>query len=101
MILRIFLFVFLLIIVLFVLSAITIRRLLHQLGLDKILDLLKGKTDPHQYQQGASKQTAQHRRQTQTPSGDTIIDQRTPEEANQKIFNKNEGEYVEFDEENF
>ncbi|MGI6243611.1 MAG: DUF4834 family protein [Prevotella sp.] len=100
MLLRIFLFVFLLIIALFVLSAVTLHRLLHQTGLDKIIDMLKGKTKPSQHQQGASKRAGWHKRQTQTPTGDTIIDRRTPEEANQKIFHKNEGEYVEFEEEN-
>jgi hypothetical protein len=100
MLIRIFLFGFLLIIALFVLSAVTLHRLFHQLGLDKIIDLLKGKTEPRQQQQGSSKRTGWHQRQTQTPSGDTIIDHRTPEEANQKIFHKNEGEYVEFEEEN-
>lgn len=36
---------------------------------------------------------------TTTDSGDTIIDRRTPEEANKKIFAKDEGEYVDFKEE--
>lgn len=30
---------------------------------------------------------------------ETIIDRRSPDEANRKIFSKNEGEYVDFEEE--
>lgn len=30
---------------------------------------------------------------------DTIVDRRTPDEANRKIFSKSEGEYVDFEEE--
>ncbi len=33
------------------------------------------------------------------PNDEMIIDRRTTEQANQKIFDKNEGEYVEFTEE--
>lgn len=31
--------------------------------------------------------------------GDTIVDRRTPDKANRKIFSKSEGEYVDFEEE--
>lgn len=35
---------------------------------------------------------------TSTPTGETIIDERTPEQANRKIFSKDEGEYVDYTE---
>ncbi len=38
-------------------------------------------------------------RRTTTTSGDVIIDHRSPEKSQQKIFKKGEGEYVEFEEE--
>lgn len=37
-------------------------------------------------------------RTSTTPDGETIIDQRDPETANRKIFDKDEGEYVKFKE---
>ncbi len=37
-------------------------------------------------------------RRRQQPEGDTIIDNRDPNEANRKIFGKNDGEYVDFEE---
>lgn len=43
---------------------------------------------------GATRQRAA--RTTRTDSGDTITDTRTPEQAGQKIFAKDEGEYVDF-----
>lgn len=39
-----------------------------------------------------------HTRRTQTTAGTTIIDKRNPEYANRKIFAKDEGEYVDFEE---
>lgn len=45
-------------------------------------------------QDGAARQRAT--RTTRTDSGDTITDTRTPEQAGQKIFAKDEGEYVDF-----
>lgn len=36
-------------------------------------------------------------RQTTTQTGDTIIDNRSPREVNQKIFGKDEGEYVDYE----
>lgn len=39
------------------------------------------------------------RRTTTTETGDVIIDRRSPEKSQQKIFKKGEGEYVEFEEE--
>lgn len=33
-----------------------------------------------------------------TPDDEVIIDRRTPDEANRKIFSDNEGEYVDFEE---
>lgn len=37
-------------------------------------------------------------RSTTTDSGETIIDMRSQEKANQKIFRKDEGEYVDYEE---
>lgn len=39
-----------------------------------------------------------HQRSTTTANGDTIIDTRNQEQANKKIFSKDEGEYVDFKE---
>lgn len=39
-----------------------------------------------------------HTRRTQTTAGTTIIDNRSPEYANRKIFAEGEGEYVDFEE---
>lgn len=36
---------------------------------------------------------------TATADDEIIIDRRTPDEANRKIFSKNEGEYIDFEEE--
>lgn len=49
--------------------------------------------DRQQYRQG--------RQQYRQTSGDDeiIIDRRTPDEINRKIFSKNEGEYVDYEEE--
>lgn len=47
-------------------------------------------------QDNATSQTSQ--RTTTTDSGDTIIDTRSQEQATQKIFPKDEGEYVEYTE---
>lgn len=98
MLLQILMFVFLLIIAMFVLTAVILHRLFHQLGLNQIFNLFRGKTKGEHRRQGTSKQTHWGKRQTQTPSGITIIDHRTPEKVNQKIFQKDEGEYVDFEE---
>ena len=42
------------------------------------------------------KQQQYTRRTTHTADGVTIIDDRTPDVANKKIFEKNEGEYVDY-----
>ena len=41
-------------------------------------------------------QRSSTRRTTQTAFGVTVIDDRTPDEANKKIFEKDEGEYVDY-----
>ncbi len=100
MILKIFLLVLFLIIAMFGLVAIILRRLFHQLGLDTIFNLFRGQAAHNQHtQQKSSGQAKQRRRQTKTSSGDIIIDRRSSKEMNQKIFHKNEGEYVDFEEE--
>lgn len=47
-------------------------------------------------QDNATRQAGQ--RTTTTDSGDTIIDTRSQEQANKKIFSKDEGEYVDYTE---
>ncbi|MBS5876377.1 MAG: DUF4834 family protein [Prevotella sp.] len=50
---------------------------------------------------GQDNGNGQGRQQYQQTSGDDeiIIDRRTPDEMNRKIFSKNEGEYVDYEEE--
>lgn len=52
-------------------------------------------------QRNTSQRTQQHnsRGSSGMPDGETIIDQRDPETANRKIFERGEGEYVDFKEE--
>ena len=50
----------------------------------------------HYRQQGAAQQET---RQTQTATGETIIDHRRQERESKKIFDDSDGEYVEFTEE--
>lgn len=46
------------------------------------------------------RQSQQWQQNTQGRAGEeTIIDQRSPEEANRKIFSENDGEYIDFTEE--
>ena len=44
-------------------------------------------------------ETQQQHTHTTTENGDTIIDNRSEQQANRKIFSKNEGEYVDYKEE--
>lgn len=44
-----------------------------------------------------SQQGEPQQRTTTTDSGETIIDTRSQKQANQKIFSKDEGEYVDFE----
>ena len=46
---------------------------------------------------GQQSGSAQPHSTTTTDSGDTIVDTRSPEQANQKIFGKDEGEYVDYE----
>lgn len=65
---------------------------------------IKHATEQFQQQMGGGQQNKrkdstynnQSARTTKTDSGDTIIDTRSPEKANQKIFPKDEGEYVDY-----
>ena len=64
-------------------------------------DYFTGEARNSTQQQQAQQQTqqqAQSRRTTRTSNGVTIIDSRDPSVANQKIFGKDEGEYVDFQE---
>lgn len=56
--------------------------------------------DRQQYGQGRQqyRQGRQQYRQT-SDDDEIIIDRRTPDEMNRKIFSKNEGEYVDYEEE--
>lgn len=74
-------------------AAVMLRSVLQRSGLAKIFDLLRGQSSTRQQ---SSDRRAQR---TTTPHGDTIIDRRDPAKANQKIFDRNEGEYVEYREE--
>lgn len=52
-----------------------------------------------QQQKNGGRPDSSFNRQTTTETGETIIDTRDAETINQKIFQKGEGEYVEFREE--
>ena len=52
-----------------------------------------------QYNFNARTQQTQTTQQTQQPAGETIIDNRQPRRGSKKIFEEDEGEYVEFTEE--
>ncbi len=80
-----------------------VRKLYRVLGLKALADLLRGKTGSAQQQSESSGQHAAGsaqgtRRRTATATGEVIVDQRDPAQANQKIFGKDEGEYVDFQE---
>ena len=58
----------------------------------------------HQYREETGRQRSQYNfnartQQTQQPAGETIIDNRQPRRGSKKIFEEDEGEYVEFTEE--
>uniref|UniRef100_A0AB33J967 DUF4834 family protein n=1 Tax=Prevotella sp. GTC17260 TaxID=3236796 RepID=A0AB33J967_9BACT len=48
---------------------------------------------------GRASASSSTRRTYSDKEGETVVDQRTSAEANQKIFSKDEGEYVDFKEE--
>ena len=55
------------------------------------------KGDPNRTARHQQERQQQHtRRTTQTSRGVTIIDDRSPDVANKKIFDKDEGEYVDY-----
>ncbi len=96
---------FLFLAILLVVAAV-IRFLYHKTGLSALVDLLRGKVPASRRCGG---QTAGGggtggaaggaQRRTTTATGEVIIDRRDPQQANRKIFDKDEGEYVEFSEE--
>ena len=59
-------------------------------------EYFKGDPNRTTHNQQEKKQQQQTRRTTRTASGVTIIDDRTPDVANKKIFEKNEDEYVDY-----
>lgn len=97
---QLLLFVFIIFVVMIIVAAVLLRSLYYRTGLNKIVDLLRGQTNGQQRSQRRSAYQGQHRpRPTETPDGNVIIDRRNPEKANQKIFDKDEGEYVDYKEE--
>lgn len=50
-----------------------------------------------QFSGNAQQQATSQNRTTKTDSGETIIDTRSQEKLNRKIFNKDEGEYVDYE----
>ncbi len=50
-------------------------------------------------QMGGAANNGRRAKQPRTAHGEIIIDNRTPSEAGRKIFSKDEGEYVDFEEE--
>jgi len=61
-------------------------------------DYFKSNEEEKYEQQEPQQKDATTRRTVETGSGITIIDERTEEKAERKIFDKKEGEYVEFEE---
>lgn len=59
-------------------------------------EYFKGDPNRTTRNQQEKKQQQQTRRTTRTVNGVTIIDDRTPDVANKKIFEKNEDEYVDY-----
>lgn len=55
----------------------------------------RGEDESYQRSQASAQQASTH---TDAASGVTIIDDRSPEVASRKIFNKDEGEYVDYKE---
>lgn len=99
MILQLLLFILLFLVILVLMAAMALRGLYYRSGLKKALDALRGQaagaspSDRNRNDGGRH-----HRRAGKTPSGDVIIDHRDPEKAQQKIFGKDEGEYVDYEE---
>ncbi len=96
------LLLFLLLAIILVVLAV-IRFLYHKTGLSALVDLLCGKVPANRRfggqtaGDGGTAESAQRR--TTTATGDVIIDRRDPQQAIRKIFDKDEGEYVDFSEE--
>lgn len=100
MIMKTLFFFFLLIIAVFLFAAMILFRLFRQLGLGKLFKLFGGQVETgRSSHHTTSDDTKRRQRKTETSDGDIIIDRRNPEQVNQKIFHKNEGEYVHFEEE--
>lgn len=70
-------------------------------GIDFDKDYFKGSAWRGNWQQSGQQQGSQqqrHTRTTRTSDGVTIVDHRDPTTANKKIFEHDEGEYVDFTE---
>lgn len=77
-----------------------VRNLLRASGLDQLFHLFGQRPGGNTRHQGSTqRQQNPEQRHTTTATGEVIIDRRTAEEANQKIFHQDEGEYVDYKEE--
>lgn len=100
MLLKIIAFVLLFVLFGVILLTIAIRSLLRRTGLDKVFRMFTSSDSTRHADSHTADRQSQHTdRQTTTPHGDIIIDRRNPEKAHQKIFEKSEGEYVDYREE--
>ena len=97
-ILHFILFVIIFAVVAVLVVAFTIYRRLH--GMARKFQEQMGGFDTQQ-QSSNTRETAsdQYQRQQSQDCDEIIIDERSPEEAERKIFSKDEGEYVDFKEE--
>lgn len=77
-----------------------LRKLFYNTGLGRIFSFFRN-VQGNQTATGntAGRHTRNGARQTTTRSGEVIIDRRDPDKASQKIFTKDEGEYVDYQEE--
>lgn len=97
-ILHFILFVIIFVIVAILVIAFTIYRRLH--GMARKFQEQMGGFDTRQQSSGARKTASGQQQSRQSQDCDEIIiDERSPEEAERKIFSKDEGEYVDFKEE--
>jgi len=90
MILALFKFIFIVLFCVFIIAGIVAFSLLRSFR--NLSDRFKG------FRGTSNRQDAGSRRHSAGSQEDTIIDRRSPEEMKKKIFSKNEGEYVDFEE---
>ncbi len=90
--------VFLFAVIMVLVIAFTIYRRLHGMA-RKFQEQMGGFGSEQQESRERRSASGQRRRDYSQSCNETIIDERSPEEANRKIFPKDEGEYVDFKEE--